>query len=338
MEINPAKLKDEIETFKKGIKKRNPDKFEILTQKSVKDKDSISAAVSLAYNDAKRTMSGIKEADRDNALKDIETALWKYFKEKPVQNLAHDFDKEHDNLCKIWCNSFENIDKEIGTYGKAQKIVNMSFKYLFCCKDADDYKEYFKFCHMPLDSYTLEWFKRDAEIKWPESKKGKKITISKIASWSTLEDNDSGFFTKSKDNKDTEYYSYHFYLKNIREHIDEKKYKKASGDALSPLELEFLIWPEIQRHLAVEGFIFGLEDNLPDEEKTDDKKKKDEEQKKIKNMPLDEKYRKVVKLLIEKGYSGDVVKLLADIVETLTEKGHKISISAETEEQAEIDE
>ena len=44
------------------------------------------------------------------------------------------------------------------TVGQAQKIINMSFKYLFCCADIRNSKlSHFTWCHMPLDSVTLEW-------------------------------------------------------------------------------------------------------------------------------------------------------------------------------------
>ena len=335
IEINPAKLEEEIDAFKRGVYYKNSNIFnEKTTIKALKEHASnenvglkdIHPAVRLAYLDAKRTMSGIKETDRDNALRDIETALWKFFIEKPVQKSAPDFDKEHDKLCKIWCESIKN--KEIGTYGKAQKIVNMSFKYLFCCKDADDYKEYFKFCHMPLDSFTLEWFKREyssdaSNIEWYENEEKSKlkprIIIEKIASWSALEydaENDPqkalGFYPREGKKK---FYSYLFYLENIRRYIDKKEinHTEEPKESLSPLELEFLVWPEIQRHRAAEGFLIGLEENPSDKRK-----------KEIRKNPLVDKYTDIVNFLFENGYKDDIIRIL-------TEKGYKISISDKTE-------
>lgn len=43
-------------------------------------------------------------------------------------------------------------------YGKAQKIVNMSFKYLRCFNDAMEHLELFNYCHMPIDSFIINWY------------------------------------------------------------------------------------------------------------------------------------------------------------------------------------
>lgn len=48
----------------------------------------------------------------------------------------------------LWCDQFkESSYKDLGTYGKAQKIINMSFKYLFCCEDAEEHYAHFQYCH-----------------------------------------------------------------------------------------------------------------------------------------------------------------------------------------------
>lgn len=44
-------------------------------------------------------------------------------------------------------------------YGLAQKFTNMSFKYLYCYRDATEFEEKFERCHMPLDAYTIHWVK-----------------------------------------------------------------------------------------------------------------------------------------------------------------------------------
>ena len=43
-------------------------------------------------------------------------------------------------------------------YGQAQKVINMAFKYLYCCEGAEKYNSKFADCHMPLDQFTLAWF------------------------------------------------------------------------------------------------------------------------------------------------------------------------------------
>lgn len=47
------------------------------------------------------------------------------------------------------------------TFGHAQKIVNMAFKYLYCCRGAENYEDtVFSHCHMPLDSYTIADYRK----------------------------------------------------------------------------------------------------------------------------------------------------------------------------------
>lgn len=312
IEINLAKLEKEIEAFKDDIQKRNNTIFDFDNENSFIDslkdyssvekksakKVQIHPAIRLAYNDAKRTMSNIDQKDRDYALAKIETALHEYYNPaNSAPTSENEFDGKHKELCEKWCIEFP--DSEIGTYGKAQKIINMSFKYLFCCKDADKYKAYFTFCHMPLDSFTLEWFKRDVNIReWFENEEKDKtkprIISEKMASWSALEYDEEedllkdavGYYLKDGKKK---FYSYRFYLENIRKHIDKNKYQKDSGDVLSPLELEFIVWPEIQKHIAAEAFLFGLEVNLSSKSKND-----------IRGLSLDEKYDRIMKVLQEK--------------------------------------
>ena len=70
-----------------------------------------------------------------------------------------DFNEKHVELCKSLHENFKKNGVMV-SYGQAQKIVNMAFKYLYCCKLDDKMRERFKACHMPLDSFSLEWFKR----------------------------------------------------------------------------------------------------------------------------------------------------------------------------------
>ncbi len=47
------------------------------------------------------------------------------------------------------------------TFGHAQKIVNMAFKYLYCCRGAEKYENtVFSHCHMPLDGYTIADYRK----------------------------------------------------------------------------------------------------------------------------------------------------------------------------------
>lgn len=263
------------EKFKKGVEARNRARYEELQNTDT----AISAAVNLAYNDAKRTLAGIgKYSDKkDNALKCIIEKLKDYFHEEKAPLTEEEFDKIHDELCLLWCKEFKSPeDGKLGTYGKAQKIVNMSFKYLYCREDAENHRDHFKYCHMPLDSFTLEWFKRE---QFGQNRPNKIIT-----SWSNLENSENDADTFIDDGK--EYYSYHFYKKQIRE--------IANRMDISPLEMEFIVWPQIQMELAAEGFLFGLEEDLTNERK-----------KEIKAKSLKDKYDEIVEILNKKRGPGE---------------------------------
>lgn len=249
MEINPANIQKEIADFKNGIKKRNGPKYKRLT--SINDSngderavnmDCIKAAVELAYIDTQRTLRGIGKAEnkekkeaKDKALERIIDKLCQFFHgEAPDSPDGPDgFEAGHKKLCEIWCGEFEGKEEDddsiFGTYGKAQKIINMAFKYLFCCDDASDFRNHFKYCHMPLDTGTLTWYKRKVD------QKKKDYTWSKI--------------------------KYEEYIKiqgDIRDYLNETEEK--------PLEKEFTIWPETEKELAAEKFLTGLGCDLPSEE------------------------------------------------------------------------
>lgn len=99
----------------------------------------------------------------------------------------------HEKLCTKFVNAFQNkikqlntaidkfnrdsglstdlsvahIDEKKITYGKAQKIVNMTMKQLYCFDNAPEYKSsVFQHCHIPIDSIILEFFNISAPGGW----------------------------------------------------------------------------------------------------------------------------------------------------------------------------
>ena len=75
-----------------------------------------------------------------------------------------DFDEWHKKTCNDFCNDFNavlrtsNYAKRI-KYGKAQKIVNIAFKYLYLfCDIFPGNPGHFTFCHFAIDNYTLKWY------------------------------------------------------------------------------------------------------------------------------------------------------------------------------------
>ena len=113
----------------------------------------------------------------------------------------------------------------------------MAFKYLYCIFDAkeklEEKKERFKYCHMPLDKFSLEWVKR-------YFKKGS------VKSWSHME----------KEDLENKEYGYNTYLKNIEEYCEQKY-----DGQISPLQLDFIVWPKMQKIMATEEFIKTFEED-----------------------------------------------------------------------------
>ena len=82
------------------------------------------------------------------------------------------FDKWHAEACGVVLDIlreyyYNDKDHNPVQYGKAQKIVNMTMKGLYCLPGSEEYEAHFRFCHIALDSFTLEWFKRNV-IPWCE--------------------------------------------------------------------------------------------------------------------------------------------------------------------------
>ena len=245
-EYTQEKFKESRDIFKMMVEKAHSNDLEKMTSPDCSI--AIEIAVSWAYNDAKRTMHGITKDDREEA----EDAIVKEFKAyfTNPDPCEKKFKESHIRLCNAWINSFEG-GSSLGTYGKAQKIVNMTFKYLYCCTNIDNFENHFKYCHMPLDSFTLEWCKRNIQ----------EIDPNKIGSWSKMKDEKSDTY---KESKNIEKYSYHYYVARIRDYVAINKIE------LTPLQLEFIIWPKMQLELATENYLFTLTDEY---KKTSEKEK-----------------------------------------------------------------
>lgn len=131
-------------------------------------------AVRQAYLDMCRTVEGAGASPRkesiQKALGEASKCLSGYFADR--EKSPEEFDKwMEDSLDE---KSTARKDAQL-TVGQLQKIINMAFKYLYCCDDYRcDRSGYFAHCHMPLDDYTLTWYKHDCHPDWA------KISWSKI--------------------------------------------------------------------------------------------------------------------------------------------------------------
>lgn len=279
-------IEKSINEFKKTITK---DPFKQYLNKDIvedlEDEDKIlfcADALYQGYLDACRTFRGQEKINRikkenkkpvktdDNKLWSIAVDIYRYLCDGNVD----EFDEQHHKWCKCF------MEYQGMKYGQAQKIVNMAFKYMYCIwYGKEEYKEYLEkcepCCHMPLDSFSLEWINRcfikgkdlkDKDYKdkldnsvWDQrslnKKDGAKYFIKQtekgpIGSWSTLE------YGKDESSKCT----YQFYVKLLRDEL---------GEDISPLWVDFYVWPRMQMILSAEAFIKTFKD---EENHTEDSK------------------------------------------------------------------
>lgn len=203
-----------------------------LCRLSIENEDDIRLAVNKAYLDmAPRTIKkqeGNKKQDIDPEKKDqvltknkdqVLTNLTKNIKAYIENGNYSDFEINHKELCNNFKNDFNNnvlkpANRKFVAYGKAQKIVNMTFKYLYCFDDAENYKELFEKCHMVIDSYIIKWYNNNV---------AKSENVNKIKKvWSNLT-----------------YDDYNSIQDNIKKYISDNKYY---GE--TPFYAEFIIWQE----------------------------------------------------------------------------------------------
>ena len=190
-----------------------------------------SAAVKLGYLDMCRTCSGIGKKISDEQREDIFDAIGAEIKTGMGKSCSiakqEDFDELHTKLCRFCTEQFKEYDYSI-TYGQAQKIINMAFKYLYCCNDAEKYEEtVFSHCHMPLDSFILKWC---SECNLPEK--------CNEDAWSKL----------GKD-------KYVKIQQEIRAYLNQGNTYKVGGNEVdlpkTVLDAEFIIWPEEVRRTSL---------------------------------------------------------------------------------------
>lgn len=129
----------------------------------LRNKDDYYMGLEKAFDDAfnqyaRRTKQKYKENKRD-LIKPVAEVLYQYFNSE---------DETFDDCYKNCIDASKKILNN-NLYGIAQKFTNMSFKYLCCYKDADDFRDKFAECHMPLDKYTIKWIKSLKNKKINES-------------------------------------------------------------------------------------------------------------------------------------------------------------------------
>ena len=217
-----------IKRFKETITKEK----DLLDKKLTKDTELevYIKAIYLGYLDACRTFNGQSKVKKDHKeIKVLAEEIKKYIDEDGSGFFFDDY-------CK------KLTDKYNMTFGQAQKIVNMAFKYLYCLAE-DSIKDKFNCCHMPLDGIMLEWISENCED----------VERSKIGKWSKLE---KGSENEKEDKNGL--YTYAFYKNVICEYCENFK--------IYPLQLDFENWVSMSQKIAAREYL----KNFNEKEKKED--------------------------------------------------------------------
>jgi hypothetical protein len=173
-----------------------------------------------------------------------------------------DYNEWHKLACDsiITCLNVYYSKKSV-TYGKAQKIVNMTMKGAYCLEGADRHIEKFKPCHMALDSFTLEWFYRCCNsVSYEKESFAKNVGRKNLPVWSNM-NKDTVKLTDKNAKKESEYDLLGYY--DIQERINSlvNKIGTENNIEITTFEAEFFIWPQMQITIAAEALYSKFSDD-----------------------------------------------------------------------------
>lgn len=152
----------------------NPDTVLYLMTTHVYNHDAQWLTLRKTRHDAK-----IDQKQKQIVIKWLKDEIDKYLNGNVVNQA--DFDNWHKMLCQELTDRINNevlLGYKPIHMGKAQKIINMTFKLLSSLDDTDDFEQKFELCHVPLDSNILEWY---------YSNIAKDVKKSRRKVWSNLE-------------------------------------------------------------------------------------------------------------------------------------------------------
>lgn len=186
--------------------------------KSIASIDDISKIVSgPAYKDmTPRHLKGIGnyKSEKEDIFNYITDQIVNYFSQ-PAKG-KEEFGIWHKELCEEICRRFSALPDIELNFGKAQKLVNITFKHLYCFADSDSKADHFKYCHIPVDGNVIDWAKKNAGITPPPT------------AWSNMSYSDYNTFEESL-------YSW----LNSEANTD---YRDNDGTPYSLLQLDFIAW------------------------------------------------------------------------------------------------
>ena len=187
------------------------------------DSNMYDEAVKRAYRDAQRVFKNVDTNKITNPIKALSKRIRAYF-----ENDKEQF--SHEAFCKCFQDSFK---KGYMSYGGAQKVVNLAFKYLYCFDEFRNvYDNKFQKCHMTIDSFILDWLYQDKQLR----------NFSKVKAtdkWSSL--------SKKK---------YMLIQNTVASFLELKK------SLFNAFEFEFILWPNLILYSSLIDFLHTVDNKL----------------------------------------------------------------------------
>ena len=145
----------EVEQFKQGWGKKLC--FDHLTTQNV---DScLTHALSDALNQGARRNKVEYKTKLSFILNSVKNDMLDIALGRTVIPDANDYKQRFLHFKDAFFNALRNNGLgALATFGFAQKFISMSFKYLYCFDDC--VRENLRFCYLPLDQYTIDWYKK----------------------------------------------------------------------------------------------------------------------------------------------------------------------------------
>ena len=145
----------EIEQFKQGWGKKLC--FDSLNDKNVNS--CLTHALSDALNQGARRNKVEYKTKLKAILSSVKNDLFNIATGEIHISNANDYKQHFLSLKDAFITALEsNGLGKLATFGFAQKFISMSFKYLYCFDDC--VRENLRFCYLPLDQYTIDWYKK----------------------------------------------------------------------------------------------------------------------------------------------------------------------------------
>lgn len=158
-----------------GKEKNGPRGKKKLEERSLSnEKDVIQAFFDIYYHPntlwsraggaGKHKLSGKQNFEAKKLLTDLGERIFVYIRAGKKARNWDAFALKHEKWCNFFLNGINAIrsNQSLGpklpdmSYGQAQKLINLAFKYLVCYKDYEKYASKFEFCHLVIDNQVMK--------------------------------------------------------------------------------------------------------------------------------------------------------------------------------------